>query len=118
MEDHHPTAVVACADQIALALMHEAHRLGLVLPRDLSVIGFDDHPEASGSHPRLTTVRVPLQEMGTAALRSLLTDDGPPDRVLFRTTLIRRESVTSPPTARTRPDRSRSEERRVGKAGR
>lgn len=106
MEDHHPTAVVAWADQIALALMHEAHRLGLVLPRDLSVIGFDDLPEASGSHPRLTTVRVPLQEMGTAALRSLLTDDGPPDRVLFRTTLIRRESVTSPPTARIRPDRS------------
>ena len=102
-EIHRPTAVVAWADQIALAIMHEAHRLGMTLPRDLSVIGFDDLPEASSSHPRLTTVRVPLQEMGAAALRSLLSADGPPDQVLFSTSLVRRESVTEPPTPFSRP---------------
>lgn len=94
---HRPTAVVAWADQIALAIMHEAHRRGLVLPRDLSVIGFDDLPEARSSFPGLTTVRVPLQEMGAAAVRAVLSAQGPAGRTLFRTSLVRRESVTHPP---------------------
>lgn len=93
---HRPTAVVAWADQIALAIMHEAHRRGLVLPRDLSVIGFDDLPEARSSFPGLTTVRVPLQEMGSAAVRGVLSAEGPARRTLFRTSLVRRESVASP----------------------
>src|SRR5699024_12258666 len=91
---------------VCLWLMLQSHRRGLALARDRSVSAFGALPAATGSHPRLTTVRVRLQAMVTAALRSLLTDAGPPDRVLSRTTLIRRESVTSPPTARTRPDRS------------
>lgn len=92
-----PTAVVAWADQIALAILHEAHRMGWVLPRDLSVIGFDDLPEAEGAFPRLTTVHVPVQEMGAAAVRTVLDPDGATGRPQrLETHLVRRESVAAP----------------------
>ncbi|EWS80133.1 hypothetical protein BF93_05095 [Brachybacterium phenoliresistens] len=98
LDAHRPTAIVAWADQIALAIMHEAHRLGRVLPRDLSVVGFDDLPESEGAYPRLTTVHVPVQEMGAAAVRAVTEPGGAaamPRRLA--THLVRRESVAPPP---------------------
>ena len=70
----HPeiTALFACSDIMALGIYDAAADLDLVIPRDVSVVGFDDVPEASAARPPLTTVRQPTVEMGAAAVRMLL----------------------------------------------
>jgi len=67
-----PTAVFACSDSIALGVYDAAAALGLRIPDDVSVVGFDDLPEAQWVSPTLTTVHQPIAEMGEAALRMLL----------------------------------------------
>lgn len=67
-----PTAMFACSDLMALGIYDAARELGLRIPRDLSVVGFDDVPEAEWASPALTTVQQPIAEMGAAALRMLL----------------------------------------------
>ncbi|WP_020015044.1 LacI family DNA-binding transcriptional regulator [Promicromonospora sukumoe] len=67
-----PTAVFACSDTIALGVYDAAAALGLRIPDDVSVVGFDDLPEARWLSPALTTVHQPIAEMGGAALRMLL----------------------------------------------
>jgi DNA-binding LacI/PurR family transcriptional regulator len=67
-----PTAVFAGSDMQALGLLRAAHQLGLRVPEDLSVVGYDDLPLASWVGPPLTTVRQPLREMGAAATQILL----------------------------------------------
>lgn len=67
-----PTAVFACSDTIALGVYDAAAALGLQIPGDVSVVGFDDLPEARWLSPALTTVHQPIAEMGGAALRMLL----------------------------------------------
>jgi LacI family transcriptional regulator len=66
-----PTAIFAASDEIALGLMEEARRRSILIPQDLSVVGFDDTFLASRSAPPLTTVAQPLLEMGRVATRSL-----------------------------------------------
>jgi len=95
-----PTAIFACNDNMALGVYAAAHQLGLRVPEDLSVIGFDDVVEAKLASPPLTTVRQPIAEIGSAALRSLLDlRAGHPisRRLELATELVRRGSVTSPP---------------------
>lgn len=58
-----PTAVLAATDTIALGLLHAADQLGMSVPRDLSVVGFDDIPMAEASVPSLTTVRMPIAQI-------------------------------------------------------
>jgi LacI family transcriptional regulator len=67
-----PTAVFAASDEMALGVYEAARRNGLRVPEDLSIVGFDDLPQARWSSPPLTTVRQPLAEMGMAAVRTLL----------------------------------------------
>ncbi|GEM46906.1 LacI family DNA-binding transcriptional regulator [Deinococcus cellulosilyticus] len=67
-----PTAIFAANDTMAIGAMDAARRLGFDLPTDLSIAGFDDVPRASIVHPNLTTVRQPLQEMGAAATRMVI----------------------------------------------
>ncbi|WP_202879621.1 LacI family DNA-binding transcriptional regulator [Serinicoccus kebangsaanensis] len=67
-----PTAVVAANDLMALRTMTVAGELGLGVPDDLSVVGFDNIPESALSQPPLTTVAQPLREIGSTALRMLL----------------------------------------------
>ncbi len=67
-----PTALVACSDYYAIAVMEAARGCGLQVPRDLSVIGFDDVTLAQRMKPALTTVRVPVQELGWRAVAQLL----------------------------------------------
>ncbi len=67
-----PTAVFAANDLSALEMIRVAAEHGLSVPRDLSVVGFDDIPEAASAAPQLTTVRQPLADMGAAAVRVLL----------------------------------------------
>lgn len=67
-----PSAIFACSDLMALGIYDAARQLGLRIPEDLSVVGFDDVPEAEWAVPALTTVQQPIAEMGSAALRMLL----------------------------------------------
>jgi DNA-binding LacI/PurR family transcriptional regulator len=62
-----PTAVVAMSDQLAFGAIRAARALGLAVPGDLSVVGFDDVAGAAASEPPLTTVRQPLEERGRLA---------------------------------------------------
>jgi DNA-binding LacI/PurR family transcriptional regulator len=64
-----PTAVIASTDQVALGMLHEAHEMGVSVPRDLSVVGFDDIPLARFAVPGLTTLRMPTSEMVAAAVK-------------------------------------------------
>jgi LacI family transcriptional regulator len=78
-----PTAVFAASDIIAVGLVVAARRLGVRVPEDLSVVGFDDIPAAEYLVPRLTTVRMPLGEISRAALELLverMEDPGLPPR--------------------------------------
>ena len=67
-----PTAVFAANDITAIRLIGVAQSLGLRVPEDLSVIGFDDVPEASRVEPALTTVAQPLRRIGEEAMAMLL----------------------------------------------
>jgi DNA-binding LacI/PurR family transcriptional regulator len=71
------TAVLAMTDVQALGVLEEARRRRIAVPRDLSVVGFDDIPEARSSSPPLTTVVHPIVEKGRAAARILFEDQGP-----------------------------------------
>ena len=67
-----PTAVFVSSDTMALGAYEAARRRGLRVPDDLSVVGFDDLPEARWSSPPLSTIRQPLTEMGALAARTAL----------------------------------------------
>ncbi|WP_031485474.1 LacI family DNA-binding transcriptional regulator [Streptomyces bicolor] len=66
------TAVFASNDQMALGLLHALHEAGRSVPGDVSVVGYDDIPEAAHFLPPLTTVRTDFAEIGTRSLRLLL----------------------------------------------
>jgi DNA-binding LacI/PurR family transcriptional regulator len=66
------TAVFAFNDASAMGAITALHENGIHVPRDVSVVGFDDIPSAATMHPGLTTVRQPLREMGQTAAASLL----------------------------------------------
>ena len=68
------SAVFAGNDQMALGLMHAAHELGIGVPTELSVVGFDDMPEAAHFLPALTTVRQDFAEIGRRAVAQLLSE--------------------------------------------
>ncbi len=67
-----PTAIFASNDEMAAGVYHVARQMGLAIPRDLSVVGFDDTPVSRRLWPPLTTVRWPILEMGQAAAEKLL----------------------------------------------
>jgi LacI family transcriptional regulator len=70
-----PTAIFAASDDMALGVMAGAARMGLTIPADLSVVGFDDNPAARMVWPQLTTVRQPIAEMAAAAAELLISGD-------------------------------------------
>ena len=98
--DDRPTAVMAACDVAALGAIDAARALGLSVPGDLSVVGFDDVPSASQSFPKLTTVRQPLREMGATSARMALGlargQELPTRRVRFDTDLVVRDTTTPP----------------------
>src|SRR5690606_18264238 len=67
-----PTAMMCCYDGAAVAVCRAADQLGLAVPQDLSVCGFDDEDIAELVSPPLTTVRVPTHEMGRRAVQLLM----------------------------------------------
>ena len=70
--DKRPTAIFACNDIMAIGAICAAVELGLRVPEDLSVVGYDDIPLASYSNPPLTTVAQPIYDMGVTAASMLL----------------------------------------------
>jgi LacI family transcriptional regulator len=94
------TAIFAASDVTAFGVIEAARTRGLTLPRDLSVVGFDDIPEARYRRPALTTIRQPLREMGRLASRMLIEHledrDQPLTRIELPTTLQVRDT-TAPP---------------------
>ena len=66
-----PTAIFAGNDEMAIGVMKAARDAGLDVPRDLSIVGFDDLPMASRVWPNLTTVRLPIRDMGRMAAEKL-----------------------------------------------
>lgn len=89
------TAVFSANDQMALGLLHAAHDIGLQVPAQLSVVGFDDTPEARHYLPPLTTVRQDFAEAGRRALARLL--DGAEVPPSFQPSLVVRASTAPPP---------------------
>jgi LacI family transcriptional regulator, repressor for deo operon, udp, cdd, tsx, nupC, and nupG len=67
-----PTAIFCANDETAMGFISSAHRAGVMVPRDVSVVGFDDIHFAQSYIPALTTVRQPRAEMGATAMRLLL----------------------------------------------
>ena len=95
-----PTAVFAANDLMAIATIDAARDVGLRVPQDLSVIGFDDVPEAVAATPPLTTVAQPIQQMGAEAVallvRLIAGAEVDTDHVRLPTRLVERGS-TAPP---------------------
>jgi LacI family transcriptional regulator len=96
-----PTAIFAANDISALEIVKVAGELRLDIPRDLSIIGFDDEPEAAKASPSLSTVRQPMQTLGAEAARLLLAlmqqEKPPATHITLPTQLIPRET-TAPPS--------------------
>jgi LacI family transcriptional regulator len=67
-----PTAIFASNDEMAAGVYRSAHKLGLSIPDDLSIIGFDDGPLAERMLPSLTTVRLPIRDLGRRAASRLI----------------------------------------------
>ncbi|MEQ4725880.1 substrate-binding domain-containing protein [Nonomuraea sp. B19D2] len=95
-----PTAIFTANDMQALGVYQAARELGLSIPRDLSVVGFDDVPVVAWVDPPLTTVHQPLSEMADAATELALAigrgEPVPQVGLEIATTLTVRES-TAPP---------------------
>ncbi|HXM54971.1 MAG TPA: substrate-binding domain-containing protein, partial [Candidatus Dormibacteraeota bacterium] len=96
-----PTAIFAGSDMQAMGVLRAARRLGLDVPGDLSVVGYDNLPLAAWTDPALTTVNQPLQDMASIATRMLLDlargTDLPMSRVDLVTELVLRDSTAPPP---------------------
>lgn len=96
-----PTAVFCANDVIAIGALEASRKMGLAVPGDLSIVGIDDIPVASWSMVGLTTVRQPIAEIGTRAVRRLVDriGHGRIDGVhhdILPTSLVRR-NTTAPP---------------------
>jgi DNA-binding LacI/PurR family transcriptional regulator len=107
------TAVVAFNDQMALGVMAALARLGVAVPDEVSVVGCDDVPMAAMVAPPLTTIRMPTEEAGAAAVALL---DGDPSATELFGTLVVRDSTG--PVTRRRASASAGGGRRPSGAGR
>ncbi|MGH3313686.1 MAG: LacI family DNA-binding transcriptional regulator [Streptomyces sp.] len=107
--DDPPSAIVYANDLMAIAGITVAHELGLSIPDDLSITGFDDTELARHVHPPLTTVHMDALGMGRAAARALLqlVEKGSAESVeLPPTELVVRRSTASPAPGGVRPPRT------------
>lgn len=99
-QPHRPTAIFAANDRAALGVMDVAQEQGFRVPQDLSVVGFDNVPEAAQVMPKLTTVDQSIQEMGklaTQLLIGILRGDVPEQSLVkVATRLVIRESCDVP----------------------
>ncbi|HEX2979879.1 MAG TPA: LacI family DNA-binding transcriptional regulator [Anaerolineaceae bacterium] len=98
-----PTALFCGTDLVALSALNAAHRLGLNIPEQVSILGFDDIPEAAEAYPALTTLRQPVGTMAQEAVRLLMeridgdAEESEDARVILPPELVVRASCTPPP---------------------
>lgn len=101
-----PSAIFASNDDMAAAAVAVAHRLGIDVPADLSVVGFDDSDLATAISPQLTTIQVPVAELARSAadllFKEILDDRSGkarlPERLLLDYKLVFRQSDAAPRT--------------------
>ncbi|MHB8612336.1 MAG: LacI family DNA-binding transcriptional regulator [Candidatus Dormibacteraceae bacterium] len=95
-----PTAIAAASDLIAAGCMDAAKSLGLRVPADVAITGFDDNVLARFTEPPLTTVRMPLADMGKVAVQILMAlingDKDHPSSVVLPAEVVARESSGGP----------------------
>ncbi len=98
--DERPTAIFAGNDEMALGVYKAAREAGLDIPADLSVIGFDDNPMAVRAWPLLTTIKLPIRDMGRMAAEKLLAlskeRKEPAEPTEIVPTLVMRDSAARP----------------------
>jgi DNA-binding LacI/PurR family transcriptional regulator len=97
-----PTAIFASTDLLAIGALHAAGRMGMTVPRDVSIVGFDDLPMAEYTNPALTTVRQPMADMAAAGVRAAIDEAGGADAPVFQVlapALVLRESSGPPPSS-------------------
>jgi len=96
-----PTAIIAANDLMAIGALRELGRAGFRVPKDVSVVGFDDIWLAKLTEPPLTTVMIPRAEIGAAAVEAVLRNKAEADRpgheIRIPTQLLVRESTGSAP---------------------
>ncbi len=103
--DRPPTAVFCANDVQAIGALSECRDAGLSVPNDISIVGFDDMPIAQYITPKLTTVRVPAQEMGDSAAKRLIAaieTSAPVLPLELSTDLVIRETTARCPTQKSR----------------
>jgi len=95
------TAVVCGSDLMALGAIRQARSMGLAVPQDVSVVGYDDSTMMAFTDPPLTTIRQSVEAMGDAAVRALLDEIGgagpPREEYVFRPELVVRGSTGAVP---------------------
>jgi DNA-binding LacI/PurR family transcriptional regulator len=95
--EHPPTAIFCSSDSVARDLYRSLNTMGLDIPGDISIVGYDDDPLAEWLQPSLTTVRQPFEEMGQAAMGLLQQRIANPakaaESVVLPVELVRRGSV-------------------------
>ena len=92
-----PSAIIASNDDMAASTLYEAREMGIAVPQQLSITGFDDTALASHLWPPLTTVQQPITEMTSAAVRSLiqrLRGDEPEPLEPFSCEIVVRDSTS------------------------
>ena len=106
-----PTGVLAMSDAMAIGVLRAARELGLRVPEDVSVVGFDDIDISQHTNPPLTTVHQPIRQKGETAVRLLLSvverRDPAPEQIRLETRLIIRGSTGPAPHRRQEVDRVR-----------
>lgn len=92
-----PTAIITLGDVYALGIIGVSERLGINIPDDISVIGFDNIINCLYSHPSLTSIEQPIEDMGKKAVELLIerikNPGKPVEKVRFEVEIIERESV-------------------------
>ncbi len=92
-----PTAILCMSDRVAMFAIEELARRGLSVPGDISIVGFDDVPEAVAFTPPLTTIAQPIAEIGRRAVHTILDNDGGVHREVLPVELVVRRSSAPPP---------------------
>lgn len=103
--DKPPTAVFCANDVQAIGALSQCRDAGLVVPDEMSIVGFDDMPIAQYITPKLTTVRVPAEEMGDSAAKRLIAaieTSAPVLPLELSTDLVIRETTARRPSLKSR----------------
>ncbi len=92
-----PTAIFCCSDEVAREVLNFAEEKGIGIPKDLSLIGFDDNPHCINGNLMLTTVRQPIKEMTKIAvdiLRDIISGNEVVRKVVLETEMVIRDTVS------------------------